>query len=301
MQSTMDRQTCQRCKQRAIELGHCMDPGVLPELIELLQLPSSEIRRLAATAIGKLFELDTDSETAVAALAPVALRDSYPQVQQHALNALKNYGAAGEKYLDDLDELAVNPQIKDYVSVSAFTAAEAIRKALDLAAENKITRCGRCNGKVAKDEEDRSQQVFQRAYCDKCFDEVFFQHRKRETQIQLKKTIQADNGSVAQSDGERLVAEELAALDIPFRYDNRFRVFNGYSVRPDFYLPEFDLYIEYWNMEDDLNYCIGMLEKKKLYQQAGKKLLTLYSRDKPNLRAKLREGLARQNPNLINS
>ena len=38
---------------------------------------------------------------------------------------------------------------------------------------------------------------------------------------------------------------------------------------------------------------IGMLEKQKLYQQAGKRFVSLHAREKPRLRAALREKLAR--------
>jgi hypothetical protein len=120
---------------------------------------------------------------------------------------------------------------------------------------------------------------------------VFLKRRNWETQVELNKTIQAANGTVVQSDGERIIAEELAAMGVVFRYDNRFRIVKGYAIRPDFYLPEFDLYIEYWGMEDNLDYQIGMMEKKKLYQQAGKKLLSLHAHEKPRLREALREKL----------
>ena len=61
--------------------------------------------------------------------------------------------------------------------------------------------------------------------------------------MELHKTVQAANGTVVQSEGERLIAEALAALGLVFRYDNRFRIIKGYAIRPDFYLPELDLYI----------------------------------------------------------
>lgn len=295
MNSTMDRQMHQRCRQRALELGRSADPATLPELAELLAMPSTDIRRLAASAIGKLADFGANPDTAVEALAPVALHDSHPQVQQYARKALKNYGTAAEHLLHDLDELAANPRMKDYVSVAAVSAAKAVRTAVQQAAENAVERCTRCSANVAPDEVERSQQAFHRVFCDKCFDEVFLKRRNWETRVELKKTIEAKDGTVVQSDGERIIADELARLGIEFRYDNRFRIIKGYAIRPDFYLPELDLYIEYWGMEDNLDYRIGMLEKKKLYQQAGKRLLSLYAREKPNLRAKLREGLSRQN------
>ena len=43
----------------------------------------------------------------------------------------------------------------------------------------------------------------------------------------------------------------------------------GLTVRPDFYLPEFDIYIEYWGM-DTADYRAGMYRKKKLYAETGK-------------------------------
>jgi len=155
-----------------------------------------------------------------------------------------------------------------------------------------VRHCSRCSKQVEPDEYARSQKAFQRTFCDTCFDKVFLQRRNWETQVELNKTIQATDGTVVQSDGERLIAEELADMGVAFRYDNRFRIVKGYAIRPDFYLPEFDLYIEYWGMEDNVDYQIGMLEKKKLYQQAGKKLVSLYAREKPRLRQALREKLA---------
>ena len=292
MKSTMDRRLHHECVQRALALGRNSDPGALPELAELVGMPSAEIRRLAASAIGKLAGFGADPVTAVAALGPVALHDPHPQVQQYALKALKAYGVAAEPHLHDLRDLAVSPRVKEYVRVAAVSAAEAIQGALRTAAQGAIHVCRKCSHPVAPDEVARSQKAFHRTYCDVCFDDVFLKRRNWETQVELQKTIQAADGTVVQSDGERLIAEELAALGIVFRYDNRFRIIKGYAIRPDFYLPELDLYIEYWGMQDNLDYRIGMLEKKKLYQQAGKRLVSLYPHDRPRLRQVLREKLS---------
>jgi len=287
----MDRQQHHRLTKRALALGRSCDPTTLPELISLLGMPSAEIRRLAASAIGKLAEFGADATVAVTALGPVALHDCHPQVQQYALKALKNYGAAAEGLLHDLDELAGNPRVKEYVSVAAHSATESIRAALDQAAQEATHHCSSCGRSVAPDEHARAQQAFHRTYCDKCFDEVFLKRRNWETSVELKKTIQAKDGTVVQSDGERIIAEELTALGIEYRYDNRFRIVKGYAIRPEFYLPEFDLDIEYWGIKNNLDYQIGMLEKKRLYQQAGKRLLSLYAHERPNLRVVLRQKL----------
>jgi len=44
---------------------------------------------------------------------------------------------------------------------------------------------------------------------------------------------------------------------------------------------------------DTTDYKIGMLKKQQLYQQQGKKLISLYPDDKPRLRDCLLEKLAR--------
>lgn len=272
-------------------LGESANTAALPELAQHTRSESPLVRRLAASALGKLAGI-VDSAASVDLLRPLLL-DVHPQVRQYAAKALGAYGHAAERALPDLRDLFKNPAEKDYVKRSVVAAGKTIREAMRIAEQRAVHRCGRCSKPVAADEYARSQHAFQRIYCDACFDEVFLKRRNWETQVELNKTIQAANGTVVQSEGERMIAEELAALGIVFRYDNRFRIVKGYAIRPDFYLPEFDLYVEYWGMEANLDYQIGMREKKKLYQQAGKKLVSLYAHENPRLRAALREKLGR--------
>ena len=109
MNSNMDLKQHHECVQRAIALGRSCDPTALPELTRLLKMPSAEVRRLAASAIGKLSGFGTDPKAAVAALAPVAMQDPHPQARQYALKALKAYGATAEPHLHDLRDAAAVP------------------------------------------------------------------------------------------------------------------------------------------------------------------------------------------------
>jgi hypothetical protein len=286
MNSTNER----RLAARAKALGEAAEAGAFPELAELTRSTSPLVRRLAASALGKLAGI-VNGQEAVEVLVPL-LADVHPQVRQYSAKALGAFGPAAEKALPDLRDLYRNPAEKDYVKRSVAAAGKNIREALRIAAQEAVHVCRKCARQVEPDEYARSQQAFQRTFCDKCFDEVFLQRRNWETCVELNKTIQAADGAVVQSEGERIVAEELTAMGIPYRYDNRFRIIKGYAIRPDFYLPEYDLYIEYWGMEDNLDYQIGMLEKKKLYQQAGKKLLSLHAHERPRLREVLREHLS---------
>jgi hypothetical protein len=287
----VDRRNERQLAARAKALGESAQPQALPELVPLTGSPSALVRRLAASALGKLAGV-VQAESAVGALRPL-LSDPHPQVRQYAAKALGAFGVAAECALPDLRDLFRNPAEKDYVKRSVVAAGRLIREALRIAAQQAVHVCARCARRVDPEAYARSQKAFHRTYCDACFDEVFLKRRNWETSVELRKTIRAAEGTVVQSDGERIVAEELTRMGVRFRYDNRFRILKGYAIRPDFYLPEFDVYIEYWGMEDNLDYRIGMLEKAKLYQQAGKRLLSLYAHEKPRLAQVLRAKLGR--------
>lgn len=286
----MNREVEKRLATRAVALGRAGDGVALPELIGLLGTPSAEVRRLVASAIGKLAGL-ADAAAAVAALLPV-LRDRHPQVRQYAMKALAAYGPAATVAISDLRDVAASAVEKPYNRRDAEKAIATIEEAVRIEREQAKPPCQRCGRLVSADEYARSQRSFQRVFCDKCFDEVYLERRNFDTRVELKKTIQTEDGTLVQSDGERKIANFLNGKGITYCYDERMRIIDGYAVRPDFYLPEFDVYIEYWGM-DTIDYKIGMLKKLKLYQQQGKKLISLYREDKPNLDEVLRKKLLR--------
>jgi hypothetical protein len=275
---------------RAAELGKSANSNSFDELAELTRSESPLVRRLAASALGKLAGI-VDAEPAVKTLQPL-LADVHPQVRQYSAKALGAFGVHAKEVLPDLRDLYKSPVEKDYVKRSVLAAGKTIREAVRIAEEQAVHCCRRCGVKLASDEYARSQKAFQRPFCDHCFDEVFLDRRNFETKVELQKTIRAKDGTVVQSDGERLICEVLAAEGIQYRYDERFRILNGHAIRPDFYLPEFDVYIEYWGM-DTADYKIGMLKKQQLYQQQGKKLISLYPTDKPRMREVLLTKLAK--------
>ena len=272
----------QEAVQRVLVLGRSGDPAVLPDLIGMLSTPSNEVQRLAVSAIGKLAEFGADAEAAVAALAPLALKARHPQTQQYAIRALKKYGAAAGPHARDLRDLARNPAQREYVRAAAIATAEAIEQAAADAVAGVKHRCQRCNAPASAAEADRSRQMFQRLYCDRCFDEVFLERRNFEMQVELNKTIEARDGTVVQSEGERRIAEWLTAHGVAYRYDAKFRIIGEFQIRPDFYLPEMDVYIEYWGL-DTPQYKMSMYKKQTLYQQEGKRLISVYPGDLPGL------------------
>ncbi len=278
----MDRQLEKSLSQRAVQIGREGDVESFSELLEFLQSSSANVRRLSASALGKLAWMGVDQHTAVAALAPVAQRDPHDQTKQYAIKALKAHGAAAESCLSDLRDLATNSREKPYVQRDAAAAVTFIEEAVCLAAAEAVKRCQRCNTELTAEEFGRSQQAFQRPFCDRCFDEVFLERRNFETQVELNKTIEARDGTVVQSRGEKKIAEWLTEHCIAYRYDSKYRIIAEFQIRPDFYLPEADAYIEYWGM-DTPQYKMSMYKKQVLYQQEGKKLISVHPQDLPIL------------------
>ena len=291
----MDKKIEKQYRERAVLLGNSGNPEVLTELISLLQIQSAQVRRLAISAIGKLAGL-VDARTATNAIAPF-LQNSHPQVRQYSIKALASYGKYATPFIHDIQDIAENPNEKEYNIRDANIAINHINDAKRIEEELAIHTCSRCSITISPDEYIRSKKAFQRNYCDKCFDEVYMKRRNFDTKVELNKTIRAKDGTLVQSDGERKIAEWLLGNNIAYRYDERFRIIEGMAIRPDFYLPEFDIYIEYWGM-DTVDYKIGMLKKQKLYQQEGKKLISLYPEDKNNLNFALGEKINRLNASI---
>ena len=284
----MDKKLEKYYTDRAVELGRSGDPNVFFELIELIKLPSSRIRKFTVSAIGKLSGL-IDGKKAVEVISPI-LNDPKPQTRQYTIKALALFGADAKAVLPDIQDIADNHFEKDYNIRDANIAIQTINEALRIEEKLAEHHCQRCNKVVSSDEYARSQRSFQRSYCDKCFDEIYLKRRNFDTTVEINKTIQTKDGTFVQSTGERLIADWLFRNNIEYRYDERFRIIDGMAVRPDFYLPEFDVYIEYWGM-NTADYKIGMLKKQKLYQQQGKKIISLYPKDKDNLDNILRKKL----------
>ena len=275
---------------RATALGKSAAPDAFDELASLTNSESPLVRRLAASALGKLAGI-VSPDPAVLTLRPL-LTDPHPQVRQYAAKALGAFGVHAAAALDDLRDLYQNPAEKEYVKRSVRTAGRTIRESIRIANEQAQHLCRRCGAPVDADEYARSQRAFQRVFCDKCFDEVYLSRRNFDTRVELKKKIRAPDGTFVQSDGERRIAGYLSQHNIIYRYDERIRIIDGYAIRPDFYLPEFDIYIEYWGM-DTIDYQIGMLKKLKLYQQQGKRLISIYREDKDQMDVILSKKLSR--------
>ena len=279
-------------RERALELGRGNDPGAVRELTVLLKSPFADVRRLAASAMGKLAPLRPASQMVVAALRTPALSDPHPQVRQYALKAIAKYPEVAAYFLDEFRDVARNDSLLGYVRTAAAEVVAAIENFLRERDAAKTNRCRRCSRVVSDEEFIRSMDRFARPYCTHCFDELLLEGANFEATVEGAKEKMATDGTAVQSAGEKRIADWLAARKIAYVYDERFRVARDTLIRPDFYLPEFDLYIEYWGM-DTPEYNANRQKKLWLYQRAGKKLVSISFLDLPNLEAVLSLKLSR--------
>lgn len=152
MKNPMDRQLEKRLSERAVAIGREGETAACGELLDFLASSSANVRRLAASALGKLAWLGVDQAAAVAALMPVVRQDPHPQTRQYAIRALKAYGAAAQGCLHDLRDLAQNPVEKDYLRRDAETAITFIEETIKIAAAAAVHHCQRCHAPVTADE-----------------------------------------------------------------------------------------------------------------------------------------------------
>ena len=115
------------------------------------------------------------------------------------------------------------------------------------------------------------------------------------------------------SKGEEIIAEYFERKNIRYnlhpviKLPKQFWVFNipfaHFKLHPDFFLPEFNVFVEYWGMIDNPEYKKNSNLKKKLYKDNGLEYISLYPKALKNLDweftqkllevLKEREGIAR--------
>ena len=269
-------------RERALELGRGNDSSAVHELAVLLKSPFPDVRRLAASAMGKLAPLRPSGPMVVAALRTPALYDSHPQVRQYALKAIAKYPETAAYFLEEFRDVGRNDSLPSYVRTAAAEVVAAVENFLRERDASKTNRCRRCSRGISNEEFIRSMDRFARPYCTHCFDEILLEGANFEATVEGAKEKMAVDGTAVQSNGEKRIADWLAAHQIAYVYDESYLVARDTLIRPDFYLPEFDLYIEYWGM-DNPEYNANRQKKLWLYQRAGKKLVSLSFHDLPTI------------------
>lgn len=95
-------------------------------------------------------------------------------------------------------------------------------------------------------------------------------------------------GILVRSPGEKEIADFLSDQGIDFEYEKRI-VVDGYPLRPDFYLKDFNTFIEYFGMKD-LHYRRSAWHKRQLMEGAKLRLIPLYRVSKGKLGSVIKVG-----------
>jgi hypothetical protein len=100
-------------------------------------------------------------------------------------------------------------------------------------------------------------------------------------------------GENVKSIGEKRIADYFERNNIRYIYEKEAReraLFFSYKIsNPDFYLPDYDVYVEYWGLvnADDYwtrtNYERNMKRKMAIYYQNNIKFISIYPRNLGNL------------------
>jgi hypothetical protein len=124
------------------------------------------------------------------------------------------------------------------------------------------------------------------------------QASKRNQQYDSRQTTLS--GETVKSFGEKTLADYFFKSSIRYQYEHPAWAKGGRRIsRPDFYLPDYDVYVEYWGMTDTKDavkreeYLASMKWKMDKYHQNGIKFISIYRENLSNLdwifKAKLRE------------
>jgi hypothetical protein len=95
----------------------------------------------------------------------------------------------------------------------------------------------------------------------------------------LENKISNANHANLKSEGERRIANFLEANSIKYQYEPALLINSDQKPRiwyPDFYLPEFAAYIEYYGLAGKQNYDDGVKRKETQYSKAGLAVIPIY-------------------------
>jgi hypothetical protein len=106
-------------------------------------------------------------------------------------------------------------------------------------------------------------------------------------------------GIQVRSQAERRIADYFESLGLRYEYERELTtrfLFLSFKIScPDFYLPDYDVYVEYWGLldakdnDDRKKYERSMKYKMARYHELGVKFISLYPRDLSNLDTTFRE------------
>jgi len=95
----------------------------------------------------------------------------------------------------------------------------------------------------------------------------------------IHKTYRTHNGELVKSYGEKAIADYLAKRGIKYKYEHIYVRRDGGINKPDFYLPDFNVYIEYFGMMNySKKYNFEMHLKFDTFKKENMKVIKIYKK-----------------------
>lgn len=281
-------------RKRAVELGNTGKNHDWDELCSLLKSEYPAVRRASASGLGKMIDRSPSLAQLLAPSLSIALKgEESPQVLLYILKTIHKCAPyLNILAMDDLGDIVRDPAWPDYVRAEAnkvIAAVETAKKGRESVLKH---WCSRCRKIITAEESEAGLDKYGKPYCWHCLHEKQLEDANFNATVEDAKRLRTVNEVAVQSQGERRIGDWLAKKGIAYSYDERYMIARDTRIRPDFYLPEFDLYIEYWGM-DTPEYVRNMQMKKILYQRSAKKLISISWKDLDRVEEVLEEKLSR--------
>ncbi|MHA1752830.1 MAG: helicase IV [Candidatus Helarchaeota archaeon] len=100
---------------------------------------------------------------------------------------------------------------------------------------------------------------------------------KGKKRVKRPSSYRCFDGDIVKSRAELIIDNLLNKLEIRHIYEKQIKI-NGRPLKCDWYLPEFDIYLEYWGLNSK-NYLKRKAEKIKLYKKGNLKLISIEDTD----------------------
>lgn len=122
---------------------------------------------------------------------------------------------------------------------------------------------------------------------------LLLERRLFEKEVEMMKILSTKKGEKVQSRGEVRIVDWLFEHNIEYEYDEE-REIASEIIRPDFYLPEKNVVIEYWGIMTDSKYKRKREWKENLYRAAGMTLISIEPKDMEDIDNILSSNLERK-------
>ena len=87
---------------------------------------------------------------------------------------------------------------------------------------------------------------------------------------------QTDRGETVRSKSEKAIADCLNEMGIAYQYEKHFYFWKT-TLKPDFYLPEYKVVIEFWGIMNSESYRDKMVFKKGLYDKHWLRCIDIFA------------------------